>query len=103
MNNYPISKSELAILEILADREVKKEFSPKDIDLKLELGPEKVIDHFLDLEIKGFFRWVSLDLLSLNLERSTKEIYFEIYLSRAKLTKQGKHLMERFKSSQKAT
>ncbi len=103
MNNYPISESELAVLEILADKLFKKEFSPKDIDLKLQLGPEKVIDHFLELELKGFFRWVSLDLLSLDLERSTKEIYFEIYLSRAKLTAQGKALMEEFNSSQIAS
>ena len=70
-----------------------KELSPKDVDMKFEFGIARVIDLFLELEVKGLVEWVYLNLMELELGRSTKEIYQEVYNSTARLTKTGKHLL----------
>ena len=102
MSNAQRSNYEPLVLELLTKMDKHIELSPKELDKELDLGIEKIIDLFLDLELQGLVKWDSLDLLQLNLERSTKEIYNEVYNSSALITQQGYQLLESDKSEQTA-
>ena len=71
--------------------------SPREVDEHLEVGIDEVIDLFLDLELDGLLTWNSLNLTELELERSTKDIYQEVYNSSAQLTKEGQLFMDDYK------
>ncbi len=101
MNNTSLSQYEEEVLSLFINEKQKYILPPKSIDNQLFLGIEKVIDIFLDLEVKGCIEWLTLDLMQLELGRSTKEIYEEIYNSKAKLTKYGQHLIENYTSYKK--
>ena len=103
MSDLQIPKFELLVLELFCKRNNSIELSPKNVDKELQFGIEKVIGLFLDLELKGLVKWISLDLVKLNLERSTKEIYDEVYNSLAQITQHGELIIERYKSEQLAT
>ena len=103
MIDIDLSDSELKVLEFFFKSKCLKALSPKEIDDQLEFGLVKVIDLFLDLELKEFIKWVTLDLIELELGRSTTEIYEEVYNSTALLTKQGQNFMENYKPGQLAT
>ncbi len=76
--------------------------SPREVDESLEVGINEVIDLFLDLEVYGLLKWSSLKLTELELERSTTDIYQEIYNSSAQLTKQGKLFIKGHRSPKEA-
>ena len=66
------------------------QISPKEADKRLNIGMEKTISIFFELEFKGLLEWVSLNLLEIELEQSTKAIYETIYKSEARLTRTAK-------------
>ena len=98
INKMQTTNCELLILKFFYRKTNPIALSPKHIDHELQVGIERVIDLFLDLEMKGLVKWCSLDLLQLNLERSTKEIYQEVYNSLAQITHQGSLMVERYMS-----
>ena len=97
MNSIQFHEYELTALERFVKRLYSIELSPKNIDEELGIGRERIIDLFLDLEFKGYIEWINLNLLNLNLDRSTNSIYEEIYTSTAQITKKGKSLVETHK------
>ena len=103
MSYLQIPKFELLVLELFCKRDNSIQLSPKNVDKELEFGHEKVIGLFLNLELKGLVEWISLDLVTLNLERSTKDIYDEVYNSFAHITQYGELIIERYKSEQLIT
>ena len=102
MNSIQLHEYELTALENFVKRFHCIELSPKNIDEELGIGREKIIDLFLDLELKGCIEWIHLNLLNLNLDRSTNSIYEEVYTSTAQITKKGKSLVENHKSQKAA-
>ena len=95
MQNISLSKFELEILKSFLKSTDHDQLSPKDIDLLLKLGIDRTIALFFELEAKGLVKWISLNLIELDLERSTKEIYQEVYNSTAKLTSDIKVIQEK--------
>ncbi len=89
----PISKCENDVLALFLIKDKAIIRSPSDVDIILNIGMIKVIDIFLELEFIGYLKWLSLNLLDLELGRSTKEIYEEVYNSQAQLTLQGRNFL----------
>ncbi len=94
-----MSGFEVEVLNCFLKHKGKKALTPSNIDAVLDYGIQTMIGTFLKLESKGLLRWISLNLLELELERSTKEIYDEIYNSSAKLTKRGEIFVKQSKSN----
>ena len=86
----PTNKSENDVLALFLSKDEAIVRTPCDIDNNLKLGMTKVIDIFLELEFNGYLQWLSLNLLDLELGRSTEKIYEEVYNSKAQLTSQGR-------------
>ena len=84
-----MSNKHFEILKFFLQGGNHKQCSPKQVDTQMKFGINKIITLFLDLEFYGFIQWVSLNLVDMNLERSTKEIYNEIYNSPAVITAKG--------------
>ncbi len=99
MTDFPPSKFEIEILRMFQKEAEFEERSPKEVDAQLNLGNEKIIGLFLDLEVEGFIEWVYLNLVEIDLERSTKEIYDQVYNSSARLTNQGQLFLKSLKPS----
>ena len=102
MNNIQFHEYELKALRRFVKKFNSIDLSPKNIDEGLGIGREKIIDLFLDLELKGCIEWIHLNLLHLNLDQSTNSIYEEVYTSTAQITKKGKSLVEIHKSQKEA-
>ncbi len=96
-----LSNNEYEVMRIFSGCDDLIELSPKDIDKKLDFGVDKVIDLFMDLELKSFVEWTTLDLMKLELERSNREIYEEIYNSKARLAQKGSLFIETCKITPK--
>ena len=88
-----ISKSENDVLALFLIKDKAIIRSPSEVDIILGIGMINVIDIFLELESIGYLKWCSLNLLDLDLGRSTKEIYQEVYNSQAQLTSQGRNFL----------
>ena len=74
----------------MGEKNTYNQISPKEADKKLNIGMERTISIFLELEFKGLLEWVSLNLVEIELEQSTKAIYETIYKSKARLTRNAK-------------
>ena len=102
MPDIPFLDFEVKVLELFIKGSNQNALSPKDVDEQLKFGEEKVIDIFLDLEVKGFIEWVKLNLIEMDLEKSTQEIYKEVYNSNALITKKGQVLLKNYMSQTEA-
>ena len=100
MNGLQMPKLELIVLELFYEKNKLVELSPRMVEAEFELGDAKVIDLFLDLELKGLIKWNTLDLMELNLAQSTTEIYREVFNSLARITDNGELMLEHYQSEQ---
>ena len=100
MNGLQMPKLELIVLELFYEKNKLVELSPRMVEAEFELGDAKVIDLFLDLELKGLIQWNTLDLMELNLEQSTTDIYREVFNSLARITANGELMLEHYQSEQ---
>ena len=100
MNGLQMPKLELIVLELFYEKDKLVELSPMMVEAEFELGHAKVIDLFLDLELKGCIKWITLDLMKLNLEQSTTEIYRVVFNSLAQIIENGELMLEHYQSEQ---